>query len=74
MDESWPQDALRAFSLRMAHHGLSVSATLMRGDPRYAVEQLQHADAVNDVPLRELARGLLGAVERRCPGGAACAR
>ncbi len=64
--QSWPLDALRTFSLRMAMHGLSVSTTLMQGDPRYALEQLRQAQALPDEPLRDLACGLIGALEQRC--------
>ncbi len=56
--EEWPEDALQAFSLRMADHGLSVSSTLMRCDPGYALAQLKQADDLGDADLRELASAL----------------
>jgi hypothetical protein len=56
--EEWPEAALQAFSLRMADHGLSVSSTLMRCDPGYALQQLKQADELGDDGLRELASAL----------------
>lgn len=51
-------DAICDFSLRMASHGLSVSSTMMRRDPDYALEQLCHAHALPDEALRYLAASM----------------
>lgn len=57
-DGYWPDDLLRAFTLSMAAHGLSVSASMMLGDRRYALETLAFAHTMADAPLRELAMAL----------------
>jgi len=44
----WPAHSLDAFLLRMAAHGQCVSAAMMLGDRRYAVEQLERAWALQD--------------------------
>jgi hypothetical protein len=66
----WPEDALHAFSLRMADHGLSVSATLMRSDPGYALQQLKQGVDLDDGDLRDLASALIRDFELRRSAGA----
>ena len=58
-----PSEALQAFSLRMGQHGMSVSCTLMMHDRRYALEQLNHAHALADEALRQMAVTLFGQLE-----------
>lgn len=60
----WPAEQLRAFTLCMASHGMSVSTSMMLGDRRYALETLACAHAMNDVMLRELAMELFRHFER----------
>lgn len=67
-DGYWPRNALQAFTLRMASHGLCVSSSLMLGDRRYALEQLGHAHAMADDELRGLAMELFRHFERRQSG------
>ncbi|TFY98730.1 hypothetical protein [Ramlibacter rhizophilus] len=57
-------ERLGDFSLRMANHGLSVSSSMMRRDPRYALEQLHHAHSLPDQGLREMASGLAEELQR----------
>ena len=64
----WPQNALQAFTLRMASHGQCVSSSMMLGDRRYALEQLGHAHAMADDELRGLAMELFRHFERRQSG------
>lgn len=54
----WPGQFLHAFTLQMAAHGHSVSASMMMGDARYAKEQLAHAGRMEDATLRSLAQEL----------------
>lgn len=51
----WPPELLRAFSHRMASHGMSVSQTMMLGDRKYALQQLAHAHSMADDTLRSMA-------------------
>lgn len=51
LDMPWPDELLTQFSLRMASHGLSISRVAMRGDSRYATQQLNHARSMNDPTL-----------------------
>jgi len=51
----WSEDLLSQFGLRMASHGMSISSTQMRASPRYAMQQLAHARAINDDRLQLLA-------------------
>ena len=67
-DGYWPQNALQAFTLRMASHGLCVSTSMMLGDRRYALEQLGHAHAMADDDLRGLAVELFRHFERKQSG------
>lgn len=67
-DGYWPRNALQAFTLRMASHGLCVSTSLMLGDRRYALEQLGHAHAMADDELRGLAMELFRHFERQRSG------
>lgn len=60
----WNEDVLGDFSLRMANHGLSVSSTMMRHDPRYALEQVRHAHSLPDDGLRHLAEAVAREVEQ----------
>lgn len=64
-DPGWSPDVVGDFSLRMANHGLSVSSTMMRRDPLYALEQLHHAHSLPDQGLRELADAMARDFERR---------
>lgn len=52
---SWPPQLLQDFSLRMAHHGMSVSGALMMRDRRYALQQLKDAHNLADDALRLMA-------------------
>jgi hypothetical protein len=63
--EGWSQDVLGDFSLRMASHGLSVSSTLMRRDPGYALEQLHHAHSLRDDGLSRLAEAMAREFQHR---------
>ncbi len=54
----WPEGLLEAFSLRMAAHGFCVSSSMMMGDKRYALEQLDTAHCLADDGLRDLAMAL----------------
>lgn len=56
----WPCDLLRAFTMQMATHGKCVSADMMLGDTRYALEQLSLAHSSGDERLRGLAVQLFG--------------
>ncbi len=67
-DGYWPRNALQAFTLRMASHGLCVSTSMMLGDRRYALEQLGHAHAMADDELRGLAVELFRHFERKQSG------
>ena len=68
-DESyWPRGELQAFTLRMAAHGLCVSASMMLGDRRYALEQLRYAHALAEDDLRGLAMALFRHFEQ-CQSG-----
>ena len=67
-DGYWPRSALQAFTLRMSSHGLCVSASMMLGDRRYALEQLRYAHALADDELRGLAVALFRHFERRQSG------
>lgn len=67
-DSYWPRNALQAFTLRMAAHGLCVSSSMMLGDRRYALEQLRYAHAMADDDLRGLAMELFRHFERRQSG------
>ena len=60
----WPAEQLRAFTLCMASHGMSVSTSMMLGDRRYALETLACAHAMDDAMLRELAMELFRHFER----------
>lgn len=51
----WSDELLNQFGLRMAGHGMSISSTQMRASPRYAMQQLAHARAINDDRLQLLA-------------------
>lgn len=51
----WPKELLRAFSHRMASHGMCVSQTMMLCDRRYALQQLVHAHNMTDETLRSMA-------------------
>lgn len=64
----WPDDLLRAFTLGMASHGLSVSTSMMVDDRRYALETLAFAHTMADAPLRELAMALFRHFERTQSG------
>jgi len=64
----WPQNALQAFTLRMASHGHSVSGNMMMDDRRYALQQLSHAHALADGELRGLAMELFRHFERQQSG------
>lgn len=64
----WPARSMDAFLLRMAAHGRCVSAAMMLGDRRYAVEQLEHAWSVpEDAPLQALADELAPYFAGRSP-------
>jgi hypothetical protein len=67
-DGYWPRGELQAFTLRMAAHGFCVSASMMLGDRRYALEQLRYAHAMADDDLRGLAMALFHHFERRQSG------
>jgi len=67
-DSYWPRGELQAFTLRMAAHGLCVSASMMLGDRRYALEQLRYAHTMADDDLRSLAMALFRHFERRESG------
>ena len=56
---------MQAFILRMADHGHSVSRTFMIFDRHYALEQMQHAHALADEELRQLAMALFRHSESR---------
>jgi hypothetical protein len=60
-----PAPVLQAFTVGMASHGFSVSATMMGNDKLYALEQLRHAHTLADARLRELAVELFRYFERR---------
>jgi hypothetical protein len=62
---TWPAPVLQAFTVGMASHGFSVSATMMGHDKSYALEQLRHAHTLADARLRELAVELFRYFERR---------
>ncbi|MEJ7932282.1 hypothetical protein WG922_20075 [Ramlibacter sp. AN1015] len=66
--DSWSQDVLGDFSLRMANHGLSVSSSMMGRDPGYALEQLRHARGLEDDGLRQLAEAMVRDFARRQTG------
>lgn len=51
----WSNELLSQFGLCMASHGMSISSTQMRVSPRYAMQQLAHARAINDDRLQLLA-------------------
>jgi hypothetical protein len=51
----WPDALLTQFSLRMASHGMSISSVDMRGDARYALQQLAHARDMGDAGLALIA-------------------
>lgn len=55
----WPGHFLHAFTLQMAAHGHCVSASMMLGDGDYAMEQLDHANRMEDATLRSLAQELV---------------
>ena len=61
----WPLDLLESFSLRMASHGMSISRALMMCDRQYAVQQLTHAQGMEDACLHDLAVQLLTHYEAR---------
>ncbi|GAA6120132.1 hypothetical protein [Acidovorax sp. FG27] len=64
----WPARSMDAFLLRMAAHGRCVSAAMMLGDRRYAVEQLEHAWSLpEDVTLQALADELAPYFAGRSP-------
>lgn len=64
----WPARSMDAFLLRMAAHGRCVSAAMMLGDRRYAVEQLEHAWGFpEDAQLRALADELAPYFAGRSP-------
>ena len=64
----WPAQSMDAFLLRMAAHGRCVSAAMMLGDRRYAVEQLERAWAVpQDAQLHTLADELAPYFAGRSP-------
>jgi hypothetical protein len=67
----WPSDVLYAFTLKMAAHGLCVSASMMLGDRQYALEQLQLAHTMDDAELREIAMRMFGYFEQPVPSEAA---
>lgn len=58
-DGYWPGHFLHAFTLQMAAHGHCVSASMMLGDGDYAMEQLDHANRMEDETLRSLAQELV---------------
>ncbi len=63
-----PDDLLRAFTLGMASHGLSVSTSMMMDNRRYALETLAFAHSLADAALHELAMGLFRRFERAQSG------
>lgn len=63
----WPSDVLYAFTLKMAAHGLCVSASMMLGDRKYALQQLQLAHTMDDEELREIAVRMFGYFEQPVP-------
>lgn len=67
----WPPELLQAFSLRMAHHGLSVSRVLMLCDRRYALQQLADARKLDDDSLSLMAVQLFRHFEAHQSGIAA---
>lgn len=64
----WPSELLDAFSLRMASHGMSISRPLMLSDKCYALQQLVHAQSMNDDDLRLLSVQLFRHFEARQSG------
>jgi len=50
-----PTELLGTFTLMMAGHGRSVSASMMLGDREYAMWQLARAHTMSDDPLRAIA-------------------
>ena len=62
---AWPLELLENFSLRMAGHGMSISRALMMCDRQYAVQQLTHAQGMEDVCLHDMAAQLLTHYESR---------
>lgn len=64
----WPEELLSQFALRMAGHGMSISRTHMRGNPRYALQQLAHARALGDDTLNLLVGQLFRCFEAHQSG------
>lgn len=64
----WPQELLERFSLRMAGHGMSVSRALMLSDRCYALQQLVHAQGLDDDALSLMANQLFRHFERHQSG------
>jgi hypothetical protein len=64
----WPDELLTLFSLRMSSHGMSISRVAMRGDARYAMQQLSHARDMGDTTLSLIADELFRWFEARPSG------
>ncbi|SFD34985.1 hypothetical protein [Paracidovorax konjaci] len=54
----WPAQTLDAFLLQMAARGHCISAAMMLGDRRYALEQIEHARGLQGETLRALVQEL----------------
>ena len=65
---AWPLDLLENFSLRMAGHGMCISRALMMCDRSYAVQQLTHAQSMEDPCLHDMAKQLFTHYEARPVG------
>jgi hypothetical protein len=65
---AWPLDLLENFSLSMAKHGMSISRALMMCDRSYAVQQLTHAQTMDDPCLCDMAVQLFTHYEARPAG------
>lgn len=60
----WPMGLVAAFALRMSGHGHSISVSMMIGDRRYALDQLEHAHTLADDLLHSLSMELFRHYDR----------
>lgn len=64
-----PGDSLlERFAWRMGRHGMSVSVRLMRADPAYAVQQMDHARQLGDDELTAMSLALFADFQRARSG------
>ncbi|MDA8519646.1 hypothetical protein [Acidovorax sp. NCPPB 4044] len=54
----WPAQTLDTFLLQMAARGHCISAAMMLGDRRYALEQIEHARGLQGETLQALVQEL----------------